>query len=220
MELSDSSRNVFDGARGCQHGISIDRSSESRVLGRARRPRSRGGADPRADQALRQRRAAGPGACAASTGTFTRAEMTLIVGPSGCGKTTLLSVIAGILDCDDGEVSIFGHELTAMSDRAADAVPGGEHRVRVSAIQPAAGALGRRERGDPAGDRRLVEDTSGAAAPARCWRRWAWGEARPVCRPSSPAARCSGWRSRGPWFTSLGCWSATSRPPRSTTKPG
>jgi len=45
-------------------------------------------------------------------------QMTLIVGPSGCGKTTLLSVIAGILDCDQGEVSVFGRELTSMSDRA------------------------------------------------------------------------------------------------------
>jgi putative ABC transport system ATP-binding protein len=43
-------------------------------------------------------------------------EMTLIVGPSGCGKTTLLSVIAGILNADEGEVAIFGHELTAMRD--------------------------------------------------------------------------------------------------------
>src|SRR5262249_50504345 len=45
-------------------------------------------------------------------------EMTLIVGPSGCGKTTLLSVIAGILDCDSGSVDIFGQPLTAMGDRA------------------------------------------------------------------------------------------------------
>lgn len=45
-------------------------------------------------------------------------QMTLIVGPSGCGKTTLLSVIAGILDGDSGTVSVFGHELTTMSDRA------------------------------------------------------------------------------------------------------
>jgi putative ABC transport system ATP-binding protein len=44
-------------------------------------------------------------------------QMTLIVGPSGCGKTTLLSVIAGILDCDAGEVAIFGRETTTMSDR-------------------------------------------------------------------------------------------------------
>ena len=46
-----------------------------------------------------------------------KGQMTLIVGPSGCGKTTLLSVIAGILDCE-GRVEIFGHEVTAMSDRA------------------------------------------------------------------------------------------------------
>jgi putative ABC transport system ATP-binding protein len=45
-------------------------------------------------------------------------EMSLIVGPSGCGKTTLLSVIAGILDADHGEVSIFGNDITRMSDRA------------------------------------------------------------------------------------------------------
>jgi putative ABC transport system ATP-binding protein len=45
-------------------------------------------------------------------------QMSLIVGPSGCGKTTLLSVMAGILDSDDGAVSIFGHELSTMSDRA------------------------------------------------------------------------------------------------------
>jgi putative ABC transport system ATP-binding protein len=45
-------------------------------------------------------------------------QMTLIVGPSGCGKTTLLSVIAGILDADEGEVTIFGRDLTGMSDRA------------------------------------------------------------------------------------------------------
>jgi putative ABC transport system ATP-binding protein len=44
-------------------------------------------------------------------------QMSLIVGPSGCGKTTLLSVVAGILNCDGGEVSVFGEEISAMSDR-------------------------------------------------------------------------------------------------------
>ncbi|GAC1468370.1 MAG: ABC transporter ATP-binding protein [Isosphaeraceae bacterium] len=44
-------------------------------------------------------------------------EMSLIVGPSGCGKTTLLSVIAGILNCDAGEVNIFGCDVTRMRDR-------------------------------------------------------------------------------------------------------
>jgi putative ABC transport system ATP-binding protein len=42
--------------------------------------------------------------------------MSLLVGPSGCGKTTLLSVIAGILDCDEGSVTVFGDEVTAMGD--------------------------------------------------------------------------------------------------------
>jgi putative ABC transport system ATP-binding protein len=46
-----------------------------------------------------------------------KGHMSLIVGPSGCGKTTLLSVIAGILDADEGEVSIFGQAITAMRDR-------------------------------------------------------------------------------------------------------
>ena len=40
----------------------------------------------------------------------------MLVGPSGCGKTTLISVIAGILNCDSGECSIFGENLQAMSD--------------------------------------------------------------------------------------------------------
>lgn len=46
-----------------------------------------------------------------------KGEMSLIVGPSGCGKTTLLSVIAGILDCDDGSVEIFGTDVTKLNDR-------------------------------------------------------------------------------------------------------
>ncbi len=46
-----------------------------------------------------------------------KGQMSLIVGPSGCGKTTLLSVIAGILDADLGEVSIFGQTITALRDR-------------------------------------------------------------------------------------------------------
>jgi len=46
-----------------------------------------------------------------------KGQMSLLVGPSGCGKTTLLSVIAGILDCDDGMVDAFGSRVTALGDR-------------------------------------------------------------------------------------------------------
>ena len=34
-------------------------------------------------------------------------ELLMLVGPSGCGKTTLLSVIAGTLGADRGEVDVF-----------------------------------------------------------------------------------------------------------------
>ncbi len=45
-----------------------------------------------------------------------KGQISMIVGPSGCGKTTLLSVVAGILNCDDGEVVIFGQRVSKMRD--------------------------------------------------------------------------------------------------------
>src|SRR5256885_227640 len=45
-----------------------------------------------------------------------KGQMSLLVGPSGCGKTTLLSVIAGILDCDSGSVDAFGSTITRLTD--------------------------------------------------------------------------------------------------------
>ena len=44
-------------------------------------------------------------------------ELLMIVGPSGCGKTTLLSVIAGTLDIDGGEINVFGSALHALRPR-------------------------------------------------------------------------------------------------------
>ena len=43
-------------------------------------------------------------------------EMTLLVGESGCGKTTLISIIAGLLDPTQGEVSVLGTNLTKLSN--------------------------------------------------------------------------------------------------------
>jgi putative ABC transport system ATP-binding protein len=41
-------------------------------------------------------------------------ELLMLVGPSGCGKTTLISVVAGILDHDEGECRVFQEDLRAM----------------------------------------------------------------------------------------------------------
>ena len=41
-------------------------------------------------------------------------ELLMLVGPSGCGKTTLISVIAGILDHDDGNCLVFGQNFKIM----------------------------------------------------------------------------------------------------------
>lgn len=42
-------------------------------------------------------------------------ELLMMVGPSGCGKTTLISVIAGVLDRDEGECVVFGKDFSALS---------------------------------------------------------------------------------------------------------
>lgn len=42
----------------------------------------------------------------------------MLVGPSGCGKTTLVSVISGVLDADEGVVSVFGRRWSDLSREA------------------------------------------------------------------------------------------------------
>ena len=46
-----------------------------------------------------------------------KGEMLMIVGPSGCGKTTLLSVIAGTLTFDSGEIDVFDVALQGLKQR-------------------------------------------------------------------------------------------------------
>jgi putative ABC transport system ATP-binding protein len=50
--------------------------------------------------------------------TIACGELMMLVGPSGCGKTTLISVIAGILDRDEGECRVFDQDFSTMSQRA------------------------------------------------------------------------------------------------------
>jgi putative ABC transport system ATP-binding protein len=44
-------------------------------------------------------------------------KLTFLVGPSGCGKTTLISVIAGLLDSNEGEVELFGENIARLQPR-------------------------------------------------------------------------------------------------------
>lgn len=45
-------------------------------------------------------------------------ELLMLVGPSGCGKTTLISVLAAILDQDDGECIVLGQDVRNLRARA------------------------------------------------------------------------------------------------------
>src|SRR5262245_52988688 len=42
-------------------------------------------------------------------------ELLMMVGPSGCGKTTLISIVAGILDADEGTCRVLGWDVKSMT---------------------------------------------------------------------------------------------------------
>lgn len=43
-----------------------------------------------------------------------RGEFLMLMGPSGCGKTTLISIVAGILDQDEGDCIVLGEDLSDL----------------------------------------------------------------------------------------------------------
>jgi len=43
-------------------------------------------------------------------------ELLMLVGPSGCGKTTLISIIGGLLEPDDGECTVLDHDLRRLDN--------------------------------------------------------------------------------------------------------
>lgn len=46
-----------------------------------------------------------------------KGQIFMITGPSGCGKTTLLSIIAGTLHFDSGEVNAFGVNFSDLAEQ-------------------------------------------------------------------------------------------------------
>ncbi len=45
-------------------------------------------------------------------------EIVMLVGPSGCGKTSLISILAGLLARDGGDLEVFGQDPQALSNEA------------------------------------------------------------------------------------------------------
>src|SRR5712692_9698441 len=45
-------------------------------------------------------------------------ELAMLVGPTGCGKTTLISVITGLLEADDGDLMVLGQRQSHMTTAA------------------------------------------------------------------------------------------------------
>ena len=46
--------------------------------------------------------------------TIRRGELVTLLGPSGCGKTTLLRVVAGLAQPDEGQVELAGRDITTV----------------------------------------------------------------------------------------------------------
>ncbi|MDN5856582.1 MAG: ATP-binding cassette domain-containing protein, partial [Actinomycetia bacterium] len=46
--------------------------------------------------------------------TVASGEFLTLLGPSGCGKTSLLSMLAGFIDADEGSISVYGEDMTRV----------------------------------------------------------------------------------------------------------
>ena len=50
--------------------------------------------------------------------SFPAGAVTVLLGKSGSGKSTLLNMLGGIDTADEGRITVAGHEVSAMNDRA------------------------------------------------------------------------------------------------------
>ena len=145
-------------------------------------------------------------------------ELLMLVGPSGCGKTTLISVIAGILDHDEGDCIVFEQDLRALGQSRKTSFRG--HNVGF--VFQAYNLLPTLTAAENVAVPLLILGAGRAKALGRAREMLARVGSRTrsaPCRPSFRAASSSAWPSPAPWCTSPGSSSATNRPAPSTTRP-
>ena len=147
-------------------------------------------------------------------------EHIAVRGPSGCGKSTLLHML-GCVDTPSSGTLLFEEQRRRHAlRRGAEPAAAAADRLRVPALLPAADAdrVGERRAAAVGGRRRQGRTPTAHARAARLRR--PRRRAPTTGRRSSPAARCSAWRSHARSPTGRGCCWPTSRPASSIEATG
>jgi multiple sugar transport system ATP-binding protein len=115
-------------------------------------------------------------------------ELVVLLGPTGAGKTTTLRLAAGLERPDSGRVRIADHDVTATPPAARDVA----FVFQQYSLYPHLSVY----------DNLAFPLRSPARRVPSCC---ASSRSSPAARPSSRAARCSGWQSAERWCDSPRC---------------